>query len=62
MDEANESNAGLKIAVAALVTISVILAIACYFLYSAYTEADAARAAAEAKLRPAATAPSKSPR
>jgi hypothetical protein len=61
MAEANESQ-GLKIAVAALITISVILAVACYFLYAAYSEADARRIAAEAKVRPPTTAPSKSPR
>jgi len=61
MAEAHESR-GLKIAVAALITISVTLAVACYFLYAAYTEADARRVAAEAKGRPPTTAPSKSPR
>ena len=63
MAEANESR-GLKIAVAALVTISVILAVACFFLYSAYTAADARRVAAEAeaRARPPATAPPKGPR
>ena len=34
MASANESQ-GLKIAVAAFITLSVILAVACYFLYSA---------------------------
>jgi hypothetical protein len=61
MADANESQ-GLKIVVAALITVSVILAVACYFLYAAYTEADARRVAAEAKGRPPTIAPSKSPR
>jgi hypothetical protein len=75
MAEAHESR-GLKIAVAALVTLSVILAVACYFLYNAYTVAEARRVAeaharrvaevqrnaAEAQVRPPATAPSTSPR
>ena len=53
---------GLKIAVAAFISLSVILAVACYFLYAAYTEADARRVAAEAQGRPPTIAPSKSPR
>ena len=61
MADANDSQ-GLKIAVAALITLTVILAVACYFLYSAYTTADARRVAAEARNRvPASTAP-KNPR
>ena len=44
MTESNESQ-GLKIAVAALISLTVILAVACYFLYSAYTNADARRVA-----------------
>jgi len=40
MAAANESQ-GLKIAVAAFVTLSVILAVTSYFLYSAYSKADA---------------------
>jgi hypothetical protein len=60
MAESDESQ-GLKIAVAALISLSVILAVACYFLYSAYTEADARRVAAETKNRapasPVATKP-----
>ena len=70
MAEANESR-GLKIAVAALISITIILAVACWFLYAAYTQAEARRFAAEAKARRVATeargrapatAPSKSPR
>jgi hypothetical protein len=59
--EANEAQ-GLKIAVSAFIMISVILAVACYFLYAAYSEADARRVAPEAKARPPAAAPSNSPR
>jgi hypothetical protein len=40
MADANESP-GLKIAVAAFISISVILAVALYFVYTAYTQADA---------------------
>jgi hypothetical protein len=59
MTDNNESR-GLKIAVAAFITLSVILAVACYFLYSAYTEADARRADAEARNRaPVSKAPEK---
>jgi hypothetical protein len=61
MPESNELQ-GLKIAVAALITISVILAVSCYFLYSAYTQAEARRVAAEANSRAPASAPSKNPR
>jgi hypothetical protein len=53
---------GLQIAVAALLSLSVILAVACYFLYSAYAEADARRAAAETRNRPPASAPPGKPR
>ncbi len=49
MAGANESQ-GLKIAVAAFITLSVILAVACYFLYSAYNAAEARRVAAETQL------------
>src|SRR4029450_12619625 len=40
MAAANESQ-GLKIAVAAFITLSVILSVTSYFLYSAYASADA---------------------
>lgn len=40
MAETNESQ-GLKIAVAAFLSISVMLAVALYFVYSAYTSAEA---------------------
>jgi hypothetical protein len=56
MSDANESQ-GLKIAVAAFMSLSVILALACYFLYSAYTQAEARRVAAEARSRPPVSAP-----
>lgn len=61
MAEANESQ-GLKIAVAALISISVILAVACYFLYAAYTQADARRVAAEARNRASVPGPPGKPR
>ena len=61
MAAAHESQ-GLKIAVAALISLSVILAVACYFLYSAYTSADARRVAAEARNRASASAPPEKPR
>jgi len=48
MAAANESQ-GLKIAVAAFVTLTVILAVSTYFSYTAYSEADAKQQAAEAK-------------
>ncbi len=38
---ANNESQGLKIAVAAFLTTSVILAVALYFVYSAYTSAEA---------------------
>jgi hypothetical protein len=60
MADANESQ-GLKIAVAALISLSVILGVACYFLYTAYSEAEARRLSAEARSRPPASAPSKNP-
>src|SRR3954469_7026352 len=47
---------GLKIAVAAFVSLSVILAVTAYFLYSNYSQADAARAKAEADKQTAQTA------
>jgi len=53
---------GLKIGVAALITLSVILAVARYFLYAAYTQAEPRRAAAEARSRPPASVPAKDPR
>jgi hypothetical protein len=49
-----DESQGLKIALAAFISLSVILAVACYFLYSLYTVADARRAVAEAKVRAAA--------
>jgi hypothetical protein len=52
MAAANETQ-GLKIAVAAFVALTVILAVTSYFLYSAYTQADAQRAAADDKARTA---------
>ena len=59
MSNADESQ-GLKIAVAAFLALSVILAVACYFLYAAYAAADARRIEAEARNRaPAATRPEK---
>jgi hypothetical protein len=61
MAAADESQ-GLKIAVAALITLSVILAVTCYFLYSAYTAADARRVAAEARIRAPASTPPEKPR
>jgi hypothetical protein len=45
MAAANDSQ-GLKIAVAAFIALTVILTVTCYFLYSAYTAADAQRVAA----------------
>jgi hypothetical protein len=45
MAAANESQ-GLKIAVAAFITLTVILLVTSYFLYSAYSQADAQRASA----------------
>jgi hypothetical protein len=39
--ESAEKSPGLKIAVAAFITISVILAVAAYFLFSAYSSAEA---------------------
>ena len=53
---------GLKIAVAAFISLSVILAVACYFLYSAYTNAEARRVAAEARNRASASTPLEKPR
>jgi hypothetical protein len=58
----NDESRGLKIAVAALVTLSVILAVACYFLYSAYTAAEARRELAETRNRAAPAAPLEKPR
>jgi hypothetical protein len=52
MAAANESQ-GLKIAVAAFVTLSVILSISTYFAYQAYTQSDARLASAEQKLKTA---------
>jgi hypothetical protein len=61
MTTANESQ-GLKIAVAAFLSLSVILAVACYFLYSAYTMAEARRVAAETQIRASAAARPEKPR
>jgi len=52
MAAANESQ-GLRIAVAAFVSLTVILAVTSYFLYSNYTQTDAQRLAAEEKERTA---------
>src|SRR3954471_16308820 len=52
MAAANESQ-GLKIAVAAFVTLTVILAVTSYFLYSAYSKSEAQFEAAQEKLRTA---------
>jgi len=57
MAAANESQ-GLKIAVAAFVTLTVILAVSTYFAYSAFSERDAKLTAAEAKLATASKASS----
>jgi hypothetical protein len=61
MNTADESK-GLKIAVAAFLSLSVILAVACYFLYSAYSTAEARRAAAEEQIRASAVARPQKPR
>ncbi len=61
MAAANESQ-GLKIALVAFISLSVILTVACYFLYSAYTTADARRVAAETTNRAPASAPPGAPR
>ena len=53
---------GLKIAVAAFISLSVILAVACYFLYSAYTTAEARRVAAETRNRASASTLPERPR
>lgn len=47
----NNDSQGLKIAVAAFVSLSVILAVTSYFLYSAYAKADAQFTAAEQKAQ-----------
>ena len=52
MAAANESQ-GLKIAVAAFVSLTVIMAVTSYFLYSAYQDRDAKLTAADDKLRTA---------
>jgi hypothetical protein len=52
MAAANESQ-GLKIAVAAFVTLTVILAVTSYFLYTAYSKSEAQLEAAQEKLRTA---------
>jgi hypothetical protein len=52
MAAANESQ-GLKIATAAFVTLAVILAVTSYFLYSAYSRAEAQSESAQEKLRAA---------
>jgi len=57
MAAANESQ-GLKIAVAAFVTLTVILAVTSYFLYSAYSKADAQYESAQEKLKTATKAQS----
>jgi hypothetical protein len=50
MDPANESR-GLKIAVAAFITLAVILMVTAYFLFSAYSAAEARMIAAQYQLR-----------
>jgi len=57
MAAANESQ-GLKIAVAAFVSLTVILAVTSYFLYSSYDKAEALRAAADDKASKAGKAAS----
>src|SRR5215831_8048793 len=52
MAAANESQ-GLKIAVAAFITLSVILSVTSYFLYSAYSSADARATSANEELNKA---------
>jgi hypothetical protein len=52
MAAANESQ-GLKIATAAFVTLAVILAVTSYFLYSAYSRAEAQSESAQEKLKAA---------
>src|SRR5215510_4582411 len=52
MPAANESQ-GLKIAVAAFVSLTVILAVTSYFLYSNYDKASQQLTAAEEKMRTA---------
>jgi len=47
---ADNDSSGLKIAVAAFITLAVILAVSCYFLYSSYTMANAQLAAAHNEL------------
>jgi hypothetical protein len=48
---ASNDSQGLKIAVAAFVSLAVILSVTSYFLYSAYAKADAQSTAAEEKAR-----------
>ena len=50
MAAANESQ-GLKIAVAAFITLTVILTVSSYFLYTDYASAEAKRESAEEALR-----------
>ena len=49
MAAANNDSQGLKIAVAAFVSLTVILAVTSYFLYSSYSQTDAKLTAAEQK-------------
>ncbi len=46
-----DDTSGLKIAVAAFISLSVILAVSCYFLYSAYSMAEARLADAQVELK-----------
>src|SRR4051794_19563136 len=57
MAAANESQ-GLKIAVASFITLSVILSVTSYFLYSAYSSADARLASTTEELSKQKTATS----
>ena len=57
MAAANESH-GLKIAVAAFITLSVILSVTSYFLYSAYSSAEGRRELADQEASKAKSAQS----
>lgn len=61
MSQDNES-AGLKIALAGFISLSVILAVACYFLYTAYMKSEAGRQAAEQRSRAQISSPARAPR
>src|SRR5438094_514951 len=55
---ASNDSQGLKIAVAAFVSLTVILAVTSYFMYSAYSKADAQLTDAQQKAQTAQTAAS----